>query len=347
MKRIFLLLFAVLPMLSIAHADDASGTTSAPPSVLVKTVAVPVREVNATLHVFGSVEAAPQKTVTLAAPRESRIAAVEISKGESVHKGETLLVLKPTPGSGAAFVQAQSAAAYATTALAHTRNLYKEHLATRDQLAAAEQVFNDAQIALQNARRAGGAGPLMLRAPAGGVVTAVMVNVGQQVASNTALLGLALQGGLKVRVGVVPEKAAAIHVGAVVMLHDIYNSTLHVRGRVGNVSGLVDGSTGLVDVFVRIPAGKPKIMPGTYLQGDIVIRHVHGPAVPRSAVLRDAGQAYVFTLRHGIAHRVNVAVLADDAAWVAVKGDIKAGDQVVTLGNYELSDGARTRTATH
>ena len=347
MKRILVLLLVILPLLSVAHADDVSTAASTAPSVLVKTVAVPVREVSASLTVFGSVEAAPQKAVTLAAPRESRIADVEVSNGESVRKGAILLVLKPTPGSSSAFVQAQSAAAYATTALAHTRDLYKEHLATRDQLAAAQKSFNDARIELENAKRAGGAGALRMRAPANGVVTGLMVNVGQQVAANTALLHLALQGGLTVRVGVVPEKAADIRVGARVTLQDVYNARLRIHGRVSNVSEAVNGNTGLTDVFVHIPAHAEKMMPGTYVQGDIVLRQVSGPAVPRSAVLRDAGQSYVFIVRHDIAHRVNVKVLANDGTWIAVKGDIRAGAKVVTLGNYELSDGARTRTAAH
>ena len=165
MKSALILLSVTLPMLSVAHADQNTAPSVAQPSVLVRTVKVPVRVVNASLSVFGSVEAAPQKTVTLAAPRESRITDVAVSKGESVHKGDTLLILMPTPASSAAFVQAQSGAAYAATVLAHTRNLYKEHLATRDQLAAANKAFNDARIALQNAKRAGGAGPLPIKNP--------------------------------------------------------------------------------------------------------------------------------------------------------------------------------------
>ncbi|MGH8370692.1 MAG: efflux RND transporter periplasmic adaptor subunit, partial [Gammaproteobacteria bacterium] len=328
--------------LSTAQADEDTKAT-----VLVKTVTVSERDVSESLPAFGSVAPAPHETVTLAAPRDSRIASLAVNSGEAVKKGQALLTLAPTPASAIAFVQAQSAATYAETALAHTRNLYAEHLATRDQVAAAEQAWDDARAGLENAKQAGGAGTLVLRAPADAVVMTVDVSSGQQVAANTALLGLGFRGALTVRLGVAPDQVGKIHAGMPVMLHDVYNPALQLKAKVTNVSGMVDADSGLADVFVQLPAHVPGLMPGSYVQGTIMLSDIRGLAVPRSAVLEDGKQAYVFIVKQDVAHRVAITRLADDGSWIAVKGDLGPGSEVVTLGNYELDDGMQIRKASH
>lgn len=344
MKHLTVAALIALVMLPAAYADnDASPAPATPPSVLVKTAKVGERSVSESLPAFGSVATAPYRAVTLAAPRDSRIASVEVNSGEAVKKGQIVLTLAPTPTSRAAFVQAQSAATYASTALTHTRNLYKEHLATRDQLAASEQAAKDAEANLQNAQQAGGAGQLALRASADAVVMSVNVNSGEQVAANSTLLTLGLQGALTVRLGVSPDQVSNIHVGMPVSLHDVYNPAIRFKARVTNVSGMVDGTSGLADVFVRLSKPVAGLLPGSYVQGEITLSEAHALAVPRAAVLNEDNQAYLFVIEHQIAHRVNVTRLADDGTWTAVKGDIKQGAEVVTLGNYELTDGMHIR----
>lgn len=65
--------------------------------------------------------------------------------------------------------------------------------------------------------------------------------------------------------------------------------------------------------------------------------------MPRSAVLRDAQGAYVFIVKDRVAHRVQVHTGTDNGTWIAVRGDLHAGEQVVTLGNYELRNGMAVR----
>lgn len=348
MKYLVITTLTALLCVPAVHADDdAPVASTTPPTALVETATVSERSVNESLSAFGSVTPAPYRAVTLAAPRDSRIASLAVNSGEVVKKGQVMLTLAPTPASRAAFVQAQSAATYTGTALAHTRNLYKEHLATRDQLAAAEQAATDAEANLENARQAGGAGQLALRAPADAVVMSIVVNSGEQVAANSSLLTLGLRGALTVRLGVSPDQVANIRTGMPVTLHDVYNPAIRFKARVTNVSGMVDGSSGLADVFVRLSKPVTGLLPGSYVQGAITLSDTHAPAVPRSAVLNDGNQAYIFVVKDQVAHRVNVTRLADDGTWIALKGDIKPGAEVVTLGNYELSDGMRIRKGSH
>lgn len=347
MKHAILLIciFAACIALPV-HADtDEESGPGVPPTALVQTAPVSARNVAETLPVFGTLEPSPRASLTLAAPRDSVIATVAVSGGERVHKGQVLLTLAPTPQSRATWVQAKSAADYARGALSRTHALYKEHLATRDQVAAAEKALRDAQANLTEARAAGGGGELALRAPADGAVTGIGVGRGEHVTANTALLTLVIRGGLQARLGVAPERTAGLRAGLPVNLASVFDPKANIKGRIAAVGGALDPATGLVDVFVPLPRAVG-FLPGGQVQGAITLSDNRGLAVPRAAVLRDAQGAYVFVVREQVAHRVNVKIGADDGEWIAVSGDLKAGEPVVVLGNYELTDGMRVREQT-
>lgn len=345
MSRMFLYITLIALAMSLVNTvSNADTASTAPVTALVTSVPIVERHVAESLLVYGSVEPAPQQNLTLAATRDSIIAGVAVNSGERVRKGQILITLTPTPQSRAAWAQAESGLSYAKTSLERTRSLYKEHLATREQLAAAEKALSDTQATLAMAQQAGGGGPLPLRASRDAVVTSVLVNTGEQVVANTALLTLAVNGGLQARLGVAPEQAAALHSGLPVTLHSVFDINKTVTGKIAAVGGMLDVNTGLLDVFVPLSHAARGFLPGTQVQGEINLSDNSGLAVPRTAVLRDAHGAYVFVItKSNKAHRVNVQISADDGTWIAVHGDLKAGEPVVTLGNYELTDGMQVR----
>jgi RND family efflux transporter MFP subunit len=346
MKSTLLLYAGLLAAIAapLAWADtDAEQASTQLVTALVKTVPIAERRVASDLPVYGILEPAPLENRTLAASRDSIVAGVAVSGGERVHKGQLLVMLAPTPQSRIAWVQDKSGLAYARTALQRTRSLYKEHLATREQLAAAEKALSDAQAALAAAQQAGGGGTLSMRASGNAVVTSVMVNTGEQVAANTALLTLTVQGGLQARLGVAPEQALALHAGLPVSLHSVFDPDVSVNGKIASVAGMLDANTGLLDVFVQLQRTAHGALPGTQVEGEITLSDARSLAVPRSAVLHDDRGSYVFIVNKHTAHRIDVKTGADDGSWIAVSGDLKAGEPVVTLGNYELSDGMQVR----
>ncbi|HVC29473.1 MAG TPA: efflux RND transporter periplasmic adaptor subunit [Gammaproteobacteria bacterium] len=344
MNRMLLYITLITLAMSLANtASDADTASTTPVTALVTTVPVVERRVAESLLVYGTLEPAPQQNLTLAATRDSIIAGVAVNSGERVRKGQILITLTPTPQSRAAWVQAKSGLSYTQSALERTRSLYKEHLATREQLAAAEKALSDAKVTLAVAQQAGGGGPLPLRASRDAVVTSVLVNTGEQVVANTALLTLATNGGLQARLGVAPEQAAALHSGLPVTLHSVFDVNKTVTGKIAAVGGMLDVNTGLLDVFVPLSHAARGFLPGTQVQGEITLSDKRSLAVPRTSVLHDAQGAYAFVITGHTAHRVNVHTGADDGSWIAVQGDIRAGEAVVTLGNYELMDGMQVR----
>ncbi|MDE2070521.1 MAG: efflux RND transporter periplasmic adaptor subunit [Gammaproteobacteria bacterium] len=336
---LLLLVLAGAAFALVAHAVEADSG----PVALVQTALVSERSVAETLRAFGSVEPGPRQLRVIAAPRAS-IVALDVAAGMHVKRGAPLMTLAPTPEAAVLYAQAASQAGYARSALKRTQNLFQEKLATRDQLAAAQKALSDAEANLAAQQRMGGGGPTVIRAPADGVVSAVGVASGAHVAADTALLTYSEQGGNYARLGVTPTQAAQIHSGMPVNLSAVFDAQLTLATRISQVGGQVDPASGLVDVLAPL-AGKAaaRFLPGGNVTAKITLKQVRSLAVPRAAVLRDTQGAYVFIVKNDIAHRVNVKAGLDDGIWVAVSGDLRASERVVTLGNYELTDGMAVR----
>ncbi|MGA9851802.1 MAG: efflux RND transporter periplasmic adaptor subunit [Gammaproteobacteria bacterium] len=328
--------FAVMLPVQAAEADSQ-------PSVLVQTAVIAERTVAMTVQSFGTIEPGPRHLKEIVAARASEVE-LNVLAGAQVKRGDALVTLSATPESAMLYTQAKSQADYARSSLERTRSLFKEKLATRDQLAAAEKTLSDAEANLTAQQQMGGGHAVVVRAPMSGVVTAVNVASGARVVANTSVLTLVEQGGLFARLGVTPGQASAIQIGMPVILDSAFNSKSSLQSKVSQVSGQVDPASGLVDVLVPVTGKSAEaFLPGTQLTAEITTMRVHSLAVPRSAVLRDAQGAYVFIVGHNVAHRVNVKTGNDDGTWIAVRGPLQAGDRVVTLGNYELTDGMTVR----
>lgn len=323
-----------------ACADDAN------PAALVQTAAVQMRGVDQAVQAFGTIESGPRQLKVIAAPRAS-IVELEVAAGMRVTRDTALVTLLPTPDSAVLFAQAKSQADYARSALQRTQSLFKEKLANRDQLYVAQKALADAEANLAAQQQMGGGGPAVIKAPTDGVVSAVNVASGTRVAADTTLLVFAEQGGSLARLGMPPAQAAVLRPGMPVNLHSVFDPQLSLATRIAEIGGQVDPASGMVDVLVPV-GGKSAagFLPGANIMAEITVKVVHGLAVPRSAVLNDGEGAYVFIVKNGIAHRVNVQAGIDDGTWIAVSGDLKAGDRVVTLGNFELTDGMAVREST-
>ncbi|HYZ74919.1 MAG TPA: hypothetical protein VE641_17700, partial [Chthoniobacterales bacterium] len=119
-------------------------------------------------------------------------------------------------------------------------------------------------------------------------------------------------------------------------------STGPIRGQVRLVTHEVDPATGLVEVFVSInPEQHPHLLIGAYVRGEIETRKDEALVVPKSAVLPEGDDFYLFTVadKKAVRHTVKLGIQTTTEVEV-LSPDLKAGDEVVTVGNYELTDGA-------
>lgn len=335
------LLLAAL-LMSAGKADDDSAAEPAA-TALVQTVAAELRDVPQRLEAYGSVGTAPGQQRSLAALRNVEVDTIDVVAGAAVHKDAVLMTLKTAPEAHVAYAQARSAADAAHAALAQNQRLFDAHMITNAQLADSQHAAADADANLRAQDAIGGdAMETELRAPSAGVVGAISVHAGDRVAANTVLLTFSSTDPLYAQLGVAPEDAGQIRPGMAASVQAVFAPGATAEGKVTQVGAGLDAGSGLVEVMVKLP-GNTALVPGSAVDGEIVLVKAHGPAVPRSAVLNDDDGAYLFVVRGGKAHRVNVQTGPDDGEYIAVTHGIKAGDRVVVLGNYELEDGMTVR----
>ncbi|MGH8274821.1 MAG: efflux RND transporter periplasmic adaptor subunit [Gammaproteobacteria bacterium] len=331
--------------LLIAPFAFAVSAALAGPSTAVTVQTVHTRQLAETVTAYGQLVTNPGSIQWLSALKAGRISAVLVTQGTRVSRGQGLVRIEPTPQTLAAYQSAKSTLASAQAKLKQTQTLLENGLATRSSLAAAQGAVASAKASLAALKSEGaGTHAHVMKAAAAGVVTQLAVSRGQQVSAGAHIVSIAPSGALWVRLGLTPGQAAGTKAGAPVRISPVFGPGRSLTSRVAKVDAQADAKTGLIDAEVPVPGSNAGPFAGEWVAGTITLRKVKLPAVPRSAVLKNANASgfYVFVVRKGIAHRVSVKPVLRAHGLVGLDG-IKAGEVVVTQGNFELSDGDQVR----
>ncbi|WP_303286824.1 efflux RND transporter periplasmic adaptor subunit [Marinobacter sp. SS8-8] len=323
----------------------APVTGSETPSVLVKTTAVEQQQVSETLTAYGTLDPDPDQVLSLSLPHAGLINRVWVRLGQRVKSGDSLLEVITAPDARMQYLQAQSAVDYAQRELDRQQRLLGEQLATKAAVDAARKNLQDARATLEALKQRGqGLEKETLRAPMDGIVTRLDLSQGQRVQADTTAMLIAAEQRLIARLGIEPEDLARVQPGQSVIITSVFVPDISIDSRVREVHAMVDPATHLVEVLVPIPDNASRgLVLGSRVIGTLQMASSESLVVPRSAVLSDQGQTYVFTVANGKAHRVVVTAGNDAGERVAVSGDLQVGDRVVTSGNYQLVDGMAVR----
>jgi len=315
------------------------------PSVLVETAPVQERTLSDTLTAFGVLDPDPDQVLSLSLPHAGLINRVWVRLGQRVKSGDGLLEVITAPDARMQYLQAQSAVDYARRELDRQQRLLAEQLATKANVAAAKKDLQDAAARLDALRQQGmDVAQVTLRAPMDGIVTRLDVSQGQRVQADTTAMLIAAEKRLIARLGVEPEDLDAVQPGVPVTITPVFVPDVQVESSVREVHAMIDPDTHLVEILAPVPEqATNRLILGSRILGRIRLTSRQGLAVPRSAVLGDAPDAYVYTVADSKARRVPVRTGADAGDLIEVSGALHAGDRVVVSGNYELSDGMAVR----
>jgi RND family efflux transporter MFP subunit len=317
------------------------------PSVQVQVAKVEPHTLHQTVTAFGRVQPDPDQVASIALPRAGLVDHLWVRMGQLVSAGQELLELDTAPSARLVYQQAKAAVDYARSDLQRLKELLAKQLATHDQVASAQKALEDAEARLQAQSKLGTElKQEVIRAPFAGIVTQLSVAQGQRVQADTTALLLARRDALVVLLGVEQDDAVRMRPGLPVVLTSVFRTDVRVEAQLGDVHAMVNPKTRLVDALVQIPqSSSAALVIDETMRGVITLRKEEVLAVPRSAVLRNTSGDYIFVVREGKAHRVDVSTGLEEHRIVAVHGKISEGDLVVTVGNYELSDGMAVREA--
>lgn len=354
-----------------AHADAAKRPTDDPAAIAYlkeqqwtnEFATTPVRDVElrTVIRVPAAIEPVMGGEAVVAAPAAGRFAANSlIPIGTMVRAGQTLGRLEPrlSNGDDRATLAAEVAHAQAATDAARAEQARAERLladravpARRVEDARRAVTVADARLRAAEAslaqrdetlRSGGGAAAgnaFVLRAPIGGRVAEVSATLGASYDEGAPLFKIVRTDRVALRAQVPAGEAAGTR--------DIAALALEIPGRPDALplqphhrrdAGVIDPTTRALPVQFEVanPGGQLLIgQTGTAVLYKRERQRV--PAVPKAAVLLEAGRPYVFVQIGGerFARRY-VEISARDGDWIGLKSGVKPGDRVVVRGAYEV-----------
>ena len=318
-------------------------------------------ELRSALRVPAAIEPISGGEALVAAPAAGRFMAdALISIGAVVRAGQALGRLEPrlTAGDDRATLVSEVAEARAASEGARAEQTRAERLleeravpARRVEDARRAVAVADARLQAAEARltqrdetlRSGGGlaagNAFVLRAPIAGRVADVMATLGAAYAEGAPLFRIVRTDRVELRAQVPASDAAAAR--------DVASLALETPGRPDPIAlqphhthdaGVIDPATHALPVQFEVDNPGGQLLVGQ--TGTVLLYRrdrIRGTAVPKAAVLLEAGRPYVFVQVGGerFARRY-IEVTTRDGDWVGVKSGLKTGDRVVVRGAYDV-----------
>lgn len=323
-------------------------------SAAVSTVVAKQAVVSTTVAAYGDV--APGQLQSISFPRAGQLAELLVVAGQRIRKGQVVARLIGDPATEATYRQAEYALSLAEGEFKRVESLFTLQLATTSQVEIARKAVKDALANQYAQQKLGGGQPIAdVLSPFDGVVIALNAAQGERLAAGAPVAQVGRIDRLKVNLGIEPAERYRVQVGNPVELTvmqmgstaaGLTTTPTKQSGKINAIQDIVDPKTQLVSAAVDIAEGSSiSLVPGMRMSALIKTGEQNGWVVPRQAVLKDDQGAYLFQVQAGIAHRVAVVQQAEQGQELSVSGPLNANLPVVSLGNYELSDGMKVREA--
>jgi membrane fusion protein, multidrug efflux system len=310
-------------------------------SVLVTTMAPRQGSLPDIITAYGTAGPALDSTMTISLQSQGRVLRFDVTPGEAVKAGQSLLEFGVSESALGSERQAETALQTAKVERARIAQLLRQQLATKDQLTQADRAIADAETTLDALKKSGSGQPnLTIKAPFDGVVSAIPVAQGDTIAPGAPMMTLMRVDGLVVSVGIEPAQRFRLKRGNPAMLLPMTSGGAPASGTLVRIGGLLNPRTHLIDADV---AASERLLPGAAFMVQITVGQFDGFIVPRDVVLSDAEGAYLFQIDGGKAHRIAVTIVGSTGDQSAVTGAIDPAKPIVLQGNYQLEDGMEVR----
>ncbi|WP_330949181.1 efflux RND transporter periplasmic adaptor subunit [Virgibacillus sp. MG-45] len=106
--------------------------------------------------------------------------------------------------------------------------------------------------------------------------------------------------------------------------------------------GTIPNDAGLFTVEATVDNKKETILPGTVVEMRVPIKRVQDTLiVPTRAVMEESGSSFIFKIVNGKAKKVTIEIEDVQSYQTAIKGEVKAGEDIVVNGQLTLSDNSK------
>ncbi|MBO5866159.1 MAG: efflux RND transporter periplasmic adaptor subunit [Bacteroidaceae bacterium] len=302
------------------------------------------------VKVAAKVEAHPSDFTTIVSTTSGKVQfAGNVLEGMQVSVNEPLFYLEGgdvTDNDAAVkFAEAESNYELAKADFERKKHLFIDKIVSEREYQATEAAYRQAEARFESMKRNFGAGKVMLKSPINGYVATLLAANGDYVEPGTPLAVMQRDGGVNI-VTELPVRYAA-------QLQNI--TTVNVETATGDVYDM--NGYGALTVVGNV-ANKCNMLPVTVscvalpgvVTGSIVTLYlsstdeaVHNVAVPRTALVEEMGNMFVFVQSNPVSfEKRSVRVGATDGRYVQLLEGVAPGERVVSKGGVilKLSQGA-------
>ncbi len=273
------------------------------------------------------------------------VTTINVEEGDTVSPGQVLALLK-NPQLKGEFDRAESSFERAREEYESLKALFDKGFVARNEFDTAAHAFDTARLTFEQAREAYAAREL--KSPIRGTVSMRDLRYGEAVGPPKLAFQVVDMTRLKVDVNLPEKDLARIKTGQAATIRTEVLEDVVVGGSVLRISPVVDPRSGTVKVTVAVDPGQQQLRPGMFVNVDIVVdTHLDSVLLPKRALVYAEGRPYVYVAidKEGetTAERRAVKLGFTQEDVTELLSGAEAGEQVVTVGQSTLRDGATIR----
>jgi len=294
------------------------------------------------IYAYGTATPTSSATQTASFQRDGMVSELYVEVGDQFKMGDKLLDFGASPAAVVAYEQAKTTEAIKKRSLERKQQLFKQQLATRDDVDNAEKDLSDAQLTREMYEKLGSVKPSeILTAPFDGVVTAIAVSKGDRISAGAPLMTLSRTDHIILSVGVEASALDKVKPDLPVHLTPLLPGRKPSDGKVKRIGVAIDMKTRQVPVFIELADGSA--LSGENFKAGIEVGKFQGWVVPRDSIGSNSKGTFVYQIDEGHAKRVYVNVVGSVGKNSVVDGDIDSQKEIILSGNYQVDDGDAVR----
>ena len=271
------------------------------------------------------------------------IQSLRVEEGDRVRAKQVLAVIK-SPQLKGELERSEANFARADEEFAGVAGLYEQGYVARREFEESQLALENARATVQQARESYAS--RLIRSPIAGTVSLRDLRYGEAVSVGKLAFQVVDLRDLLVEVSLPEKDLSKLRVGQRVEVRSGTLGTEPVAAEVGRISPVIDAGTGTVKVTIDIDSKEMRILPGMFVQADIVVdTHTDTLLLPKIALVYDGGNATVFRVEEDKAIRRKIEKGFVEADQVEVLSGLAVDDSVVVAGQSLLRDGAPIRVA--
>lgn len=322
-------IFLLSILLLLIACNGAEKTAPLVSRVAVKTAPAELSDITVSKSFAGTLEGARQAKIYAMIPE--RVVDIPLSEGSRVAKGQPVILLDKF-GVNSRYHQAQAIYQQAKDNYEKISRLYEQKAVSEQDFKSARTAFEVAQADFNAARES-----VELTSPIDGVVTDIVVKLGEQAPLGLPLATIAATEKMRMTVYVNSADIGKIDLGQSAQV--TVDGAEPVEARVVEKAQSADPETRLFRVEIEMDNPDGRLKPGMFARCQLILDNLNGVlAVNNSALFSEEGIAKVYVVARDTAFARSIEIGPTDGLKTQVKNGLEPGEQVVVVGKGNLRD---------